>query len=360
MFSNVQAKGFSRFLFAHTNQFQVDDAFSNRTEEQKELTRFLDPNRPVGTVVILSDFYGAGKTWLLNKMKGHLVQQGLLDDRDRARLHLSVRMPIPEPGLSRILILDDMDAKSSGRGELLAHVGAAAERLGQGFDFLLVAGDRSLRDHTDLRKALSGASSVEWVPLAPLSPTMLVDAIRLRLSYSADTRAYAEEADDMFSSDLLAELLPNTTPPVATFRGTLSILTQIVASHRAIPPNYKPFRLTAEACAAWLESQPSLVLDRSHFEFLSAMREYVLAARAAGEELRALPTTEWRANCPVDHVVSDQQYEDSVLEPLSKGGLLQADGIPWVDGTGGPRKFAGPYLPSVSSLLRIAYDDNWP
>lgn len=361
MLSNLAVKENRDSLFAHTVTFVVHEQFAGREREQTDLLEKLEA-APIGSVIVLSEPLGAGKTTLLRQVQKALTENGLVAEEERETAFCRVRA-FDEEALnaiseSRLVILDELDRKAE-RRTILEKLVMVDQRLGERLPYVILAGDQSVTDHEELRDALRNAAMIDWVKLDPLTPELLTEALTRRAIAYVSGFDPADSLADLFDDgDVLRKLLPKTEPPVATFREVLSILSDIAKS-KAIPLNEAPCVITADVCRAWLADSLAVTEDTQQYRFLQWLQEY-LAEQNGQHPLRALTTEELRKLCPLPGISTDADYEELVLDPLARADVLRGFGVPYQEGTGRPRRDPGPYLPTVRTFLRTAYDEYWP
>ncbi len=363
LISNVGLKEMAPILFAHTGSLVVPEIFAGRESEMKRLLSHMEGVER-GSVLVLSEPLGTGKTTFLGNASRALADKGLLATEREDSAIVGIREfseeYVDELAADEVLILDEVDRKHK-REKAMNKLSLINERLGESFSQLILSGDQSVTDRADLREVLDNAKSVEWLGMKALTPELLFEALQKRAGYYfRDDDRVAEELPEIFEPAFLRRFIPDTDPPVATFRESLKLLSELASSPSAVPLNEGPCRFSAESCDGWFAEMPPVTDDQTQVEFLLWLGTYLDSLEQVGEPFRALATEEWFALHPIGGIDDPEQYEERILDPLVRADVLRGFGVPFAEGTGKVRRDPGPYLPSVKTFLRTAFDPAWP
>jgi len=358
--TNVDLKEHKDLLFAHTGALRIPEMFAGRQEEKEELLQEMEEAQE-GSVLVVSEPLGAGKTTFLNMGLGGLEDRGLV--HDRRDVMRSVRKvddeSIDDLGENRVLIVDELDRKVR-RDRLLDRLSLLNARLGHDVPHLILAGDQAISDDDEVREVLGSATTMQWLGLHALSCSLLIEALRARADYYPSSQHLTDGVPELFDERFLDRLIPRTEPRVATFREVLSVLAGIANSNSAVPLDKRPCVFSGEVCGAWFNELPPVTEDPAQVHFLVWLSDFIEVAEGRDEPIRAFSTEEWLELCPIPKIDGAQQYEELVLDPLARANVLRGFGVPYRGGVGRSLRDPGPYLPTVMTFLRSAFDPAWP
>ena len=339
-------------LFAFGASFIAETPMAGRAEEQVRLETFL--RDPEVCTAVISEPLGVGKTFFVMHSIGHLVRNGVLEDEaDFARITEKdiVDGGVPTRIRAKVLVIEELDRKAP-RSSIEAGVDAAAAWASVGNRHLILTGDAALLRTGLLSKERFGTPA--RIALDSLRQPLLSEAIRLRLTHwlSAET-GHPSEADGLaadalrilFDEDVIRALLPETDPPIATFRDVLQ-LTQQMAEY--LPLDEAPARFTPNAYRDYVRARgrPTQLLGEQT-RFRTALNAAILMAARDGRAFEALSVDQCRALDGSQQEAAE--YESTILVPLVKARVLTSVGIPYSD-EAGARSIVGPYLPTVAQV----------
>jgi hypothetical protein len=361
VYTNVNIRQFSTFLFAHTPAFNEPDIFTHREVEQRKILALLTDGSKGATFAVSAPL-GAGKTFLLKMIIEHLKAKNLIRESEVKDAIISIRRLTAEAVTAlrgnKILILDELDRKE-GRDAMLNRLADAGEAITASIPYVVLSGDQSLSDIGTWSQALGIQHEVPVLNLEPLTPAFLLDALEKRAQFY--TPAQSDGIRELIDREVLGYLVPPTDPPLATFRDVFALLMDIAQDKvYGIPMNDDPCRISPAVCKEWAEGLVPVTDDDRQIRFLSWLRDHVRELHRREETFTALSTEQCMAECRISGVRSAADYEATILAPLAEADVLRSCGVPYVGGTGGPRREPPPYLPSVRTWLRATFDKDWP
>jgi len=314
--------------------YQVPAVFANRTAEREELLALIE-GAGDRRAVIVADSLGAGKSFLIQMVAGDL---GHTSAGSWPTVRNLANLAATDAAFS---VVEDFDIKMP-YADLTGVLDTIA-RLWQNLPpTVLLVGDHTLRN-PDLLRHLPG--EIATVRMKPLDTEFFLHAVGLRVERFTGHKGEIE----LFDPEFLAYLLPNTSPPVATFRETFSILWRMAAH---LPLNRAPCRFSGGEFAhlhPFSGIPPESPADR----LAKWLLDYIRRVYKPGVPLAALETSMLLEAAGLD--MAPESFEAAVLKPLVSARVLRSVGIPYSRSAGRNDRFPPPYLPSALAFLSARY-----
>ncbi len=340
-------------LFANSPAFNAGVEMAGRETALRTMTAIVRGETP-NRIARLSDLLGAGKTFFLQSGQQELSKKaGLDEERESALVDYREldRSGILENPKLRLLMVDELDRKA-GRDDILRAVDSAVawqrdDRV------LILTGDYTLK-HPDLEAVVG---EPQLLDLEPLDAVLFVRTMRKRLGKAlrqVDPRGDLEDevneaAERLVDPGLLSVLLPETDPPVATFREVLGIAQRLASM---LPVSDEPCVIDADTFHALAASDAPRRRPADQVEFLENLGHEIRRRRAEGESWPQMELHEFPWLTDLDES-QREAYEKRVIDPLIRAKLLLPMGIPY-SGTAA-RRTPGPYLPTARAFLSAVF-----
>lgn len=339
-------------LMSHTAGFNLPAAFANRDDSRAFLGGTL--KRPGPSLTLVSDLLGSGKTFLVETVlanSGMTDVQLLLCGKNKA----PVMKKAAEKGP---VFVDEWDIKASPRD-----FERAIEGIGEFIRIserpVVLLGDYTLKNSFLCRRFGDLGLAPTVVPMEPLDPAFFRMAWRQRVWYAfkdrygeGSTAAVVPDADiAVFDDMLLRALVPDWPITSATFRDTFRTLAQITANIKA---NDAPARIGGGDVDRWVAANAPQGMSPPQKALLGGVVETLRPLVRDGAALQpwsmsALQNMAGEAAANL----TDIAFQDEVVVPLARQGLLSALGIPEIRETSYDR-YPGPYLPGCYTRLAAA------
>ena len=340
MISNKTLINHAVQIFAHTAAYQFPALFANRETTFKQVKDLMDKTAREKQTIVISEGLGSGKTFLVDMIKH---QHGLT-----AKLLRCGQFSLPEmeeaAGLGAVFV-DECDIKTRPQAikKTMKH---AAAYLGKQKAPLFLIGDYTLRDKT-LLAPLEQHSQVTVLELEPLNPKFLFLAMTSRIRHVLQSKF----DKTIFDPELIRHLTPDWKITPADFRKVLQILMEL--SHR-LPVDDADCLIGAREVKSWLSSRNSKGMSHARQKAMERYYDWLGKQKPGETELKTQEEEELRSLMDPEGNFDDAGFSREILQPLARGGALRSMGIPTFEGNSFNRHPA-PYLPSVASLLHVAF-----
>lgn len=382
--------------------FMQPEIHVGQEKPREELVKIITQSPP-GTVAVVSEVFGSGKTALMHNVIHELVDNEYLKREEIYRAFAIGGELKPEvfggdrtPGIPKVCFVEELDRHLYDKERLEGQLTQAGKLLDQ-VPVVILIGDRSLRNPSIIRLVNSPREPI-YVPLNPLTSDLFKKIVEMRLvSYFAkktvsdlDSRFYRavfsrlrkegrqaldnlidvtdrkigeiesrispEDVERLFDPEFLAYLIPNTEPHIANARHALYVLAMLAKN---LPNDDNPVVVSGELFArSWGRDRRAekfqVELDYTggkEREFILWLHDYIRRNYDGSVPLRPLSTEEIRQVCPLD-IATTEEYEEKILRPLSRETILAPTGIPFSN-DGHP--IQGPYLPYPQTFLEARY-----
>ena len=340
MISNKTLINHAEQIFAHTAAYQFPALFANRETTFAQVKGLMDKAAREKQTIVISEGLGSGKTFLVDMIKH---QHGLT-----AGLLRCGQFSLPEmeeaAGLGAVFV-DECDIKTRPQAIKKTMEHAAAYWNKQKAPLFLI-GDYTLRDET-LLAPLKQCSQVTVLELEPLNPEFLFLAISNRIGHVLQI----DFDETILAPELVRHLTPDWKTTPADFRGVLRILMEL--SYK-LPVDDADCLIGAREVKSWLSSRNSEGMSQVRQVAMERYYDWLGEQNPGETELKPQGEEELRSLMDPEGNFDDAGFSREILQPLARGGALRSMGIPTFEGNSFKRHPA-PYLPSLSSLLYIAF-----
>lgn len=383
------------------SSFYHPEIFVGQEAPRKELVRIITQSPP-GTVAIVSEELGLGKTTLMCDVIHDLVDNGHIKFSEihhafaiGRNLNTTAFGDKHTSDKPKVCFVEELDQRSNIRKNLEYQLIQASKLLDQ-IPIVVLIGDRTLRNPSII-KLIDSPYEPIYVPLNPLTPDLFKKIVEARLtSYFAkdiitdledqfyrvvysrlrkeghaldtfgdavdrkikevESRISPEEVDRIFDTEFLAYFIPNTKPNTANTRHALYSLGMLIANLNN--PN-NPIMISGELLTkkrtreredAWNKIWQADNYADKQKEFIIWLHDYIRHNYDGSVPFRELSADELRQKCPLD-ISTAEEYEEKILRPLGTS-ILIPTGIPYLnDG----HQIQGPYLPHQQTFLEAKY-----
>ncbi len=357
-------------------------------EACRQLTDIIMHDKP-GTVAIISEPFGFGKTSFVYTVIDSLVEAGMSsggwrrvwiddlgtefrefrkpDDCKKPDWTILDRTKIKSPvdDTPKVLFIEEFDIKIS-EAEIRTGLTQAGSYLGKDVPIIVVTGDYVLRN-PELLKLLGSPFDPKYVSLEPLSQEIFREAVLTRLRsategkandlqwndilcvYDDEKESYEIKLDDLFEPSIWELLIPNTNPPIALFRESFGILGGMFRDSSLYENLDSAPRVSRSAIrrAGFGKLVKTEVAD-----FAQRLYDFIRQSYKPGVKFESLTSTDLMKYCPVEKF-SEHEYRSRVILPAIKAGVLKSLGVPYLKPDD---KRPGPYLPSQKSFVLAMCD----
>ncbi len=374
-------------------EFQLMEAFDNwpdknpsgtfgRPEffvgQEKARQQLLDivTNSPSGTVAIISEPLGAGKSTLIHIVIDDLVESGAFSHEECIRLSarslkegmsygdlISTEMgKKPEDWQTtkpKVIFLEELDRKET-FAMLQGAMKGASGFIGKATPVLVLSGDHSLRNPA-LIKDLNAPFEPIRVALDPLTPNLFKKAFEARLRYALKMDPETKiDINYLFDDKFLRFLIPDTEPPIATFRDVFAILQEMsqIFTDSSRKSNtlaqfssslYREytgkFRSTKRLAEPWTN-------DPKIWHAVSWLHKGIIRAFSHRTPLQPIDVEYFKKLYPGEDI-SDKEYPQ-ILRSLAAHAILVPVGIPYLKHE--EERYPSPYLPSQRTILEALFN----
>lgn len=329
-------------LFSHGSSYQQPSLFANREQSTDDMLKEIKSTMGK-KVIIISDFLGTGKTFLVNMAYGKI-------GRPELRKTLSTRRLKDPRDLQKIdlpfIFVDDFDIKTPHK-----YIKKNLELINDFFSsrsgILVLAGDYTLRNTTML-SLLDNVEDIAKIEMEPLNKEFFLKAMRVRIKRFLQM----DEPPDFFDEEFLQYLLPNTSPSVTTFREVFGVLLSVVPF---LPKNTRQCFISGREYITFSAQEKRFFLDKNKDRFYSMLIRYIREEYDPEKLMKPMETVDFYENWPIEGINSESDYERQILSPLARIGILRSVGIPFTRKDLELHRFPPPYLPTVETFLRAKY-----
>lgn len=381
--------------------FSHPEIFVGQEAPRKELVRIITQSPP-GTVAIISEELGLGKTTLMYDVIHELVDNGHMKfseihhafavGRYLSTTAFGDKHTSDKP---KVCFVEELDKRSNIRKNLEYQLIQASKLLDQ-TPVVVLIGDRTLKNPSIIRLIDSPYEPI-YVPLNPLTPDLFKKIVEARLtSYFAkdiiaelrdhfyrvvysrlrkeghslntfgdtvdrkikevEAKISSEEMNRIFDAEFLTYFIPNTETPIANTRDALYILNMLTTY--LSDPN-KPIVISGKLLTkkrprgsedTWNKDWQADNYAGKQKEFIIWLHDYIRHNYDGSAPFRGLSADELRQKCPLG-IPTTEEYEEEILRPLGTS-ILVPTGIPYLnDG----HQLQGPYLPHQQTFLEAKY-----
>ena len=342
--TNSQAINQRDILFASTHAFNFAGIFANRFESKKVLgNQITSP----GSNVLITDKLGSGKTFFMEAVIGELALE-------KITLWKFGQFPADDADLSdrEVVFIDECDIKLPVRRWRTAFERLAEWRAKLDCCFVFI-GDYTLRSAAVLEKFAGPRPSM--VPMENLDQDFLRLALKNRFSVAFGEHFRAFELDnpsllpdemvDIMEPEVWQALLPAWDGSTNVFRDVFRFLHQIASM---LPADSQPMRVGQDLVSQWLAH------NRISFESEMQKRLFDKLAQecASGYQGEPIESADLARLINADISAMDT-FQQEVLEPLARQGLLISQGTPSINWDNlSYDRYPGPYSPGA--MLRFS------
>jgi len=330
-------------LFASTKE-TYNFPTANRAKSRHQLEEHIQAKQ--SEVAYISDFQGAGKSTLMEmaistfRFKTETTAMVRVKDVTPESLEQDLRV-------FGMLFVDDADIRTSWKKivqglELVRDFGNTHRCP------IVVSGDFTIRNE-HLRELFDPIPRKE-ITMEPVDRQFFLEALnsRLRYLFGKTKEEVPDDANYVFDNELLECLVPNSVISVATFR---EILTLSEGLSYQIEPTDETFLLTKDHAELFCKSHPLEGPTAHQRPFIKNwLVPFITELHPRGRDMKPFSAEEVLKSVPIDGVEDSDSLSELVLEPLCRGGVLHALGLPGIrDGVFD--RYPGPYLPRPKLLL---------
>jgi hypothetical protein len=171
---------------------------------------------------------------------------------------------------------------------------------------------------------------------------------RLRYLFKKTEEEVPDDENYIFEDELLECLVPDSAVPVATFR---EILTLSEGLSYEVEPTEEEFRLTMAEAKLYCRSHPLEGPTDQQRPFLKSwLLPFITELHPRGRGMSPFDAQDVLDKVSIPGVSDRESLSKLVLEPLCRGGVLHALGVP-ANRDGVFDRYPGPYLPRPTLLL---------
>jgi hypothetical protein len=343
-------------IFDNTGSYAFKGAFANREVSTEFIVGSLQEGAP--KTLIVSDLLGAGKTFLIEKIRQSYgehpgtqpVDITSADFYRKIKDKLEVKDKTGK--LTPFIVIDEVDNKSDLDDLRNALTELSDLRVSERVP-IIVLGDYTLR--SGRLDEFVGIGEGKLVPMEQLTREFFVLSVSMRVKSVLNRADGDEELGSIFEDDFLRRLVPDLEKPCATFRQTLQLLRELIP---LLPGT------TDAACFSlplfgkyWKDRVVPHLSERPRTAYVR-LRNFV--AEIQGGD----PSRETLQLQPVSSIeladimgMKDMDIDDFIdlyLVPLVRKGLLRYLGNPFEKGEDENARYPEPYLPMPVVLLDAA------
>lgn len=349
-------------------KFELREFLIEQERPRRQLIEIITKSPP-GTVAIISEPLGSGKSSLISMVIDDLISSGY------ATYEECLRAPFPDADMDfdefywsgtysyekpvnsqkikpKVVFIEEFDRKSN---FLTLHQAMQRSRefLGKNVPIMVLSGDYTLKNPA-LVQSINSPYEPVYISLDPSTPQILKRTLELRLRYALGEEAQEVDMDALFEPDFFNYLLPNTTPPIATMRESLVILQILGRSFkkRGQPAifSWKSFVDVATELHD-RNHEPFWKASSKNWHFVNWLHEYIRNSYNPTIPMEAMTISDFKRLCPLTEI-SDKEYPEFIRK-LAEESTLQSVGVPYLHDPKNP--FPEPYLPSQSTFIDAAF-----
>lgn len=344
--------------------------FVNQERARGQLIDIIT-NSPSGTVGIVSEPLGSGKTALVSMVWDDLVKKRILKPYEIKRINTT---SLPEDisfddlikkswgelrpkARPKVLFLEEFDRKYPLK-DLHRKIDTANRFLGTDIPIMIFTGDYSLRN-PDLIKRINSPYDPHLIEMDPLTPETLKQTLRLRLQdTSIGSNARKIDMDYLFDPAFMSYFLPNTDPAVANTRTTLVLIQELADS---MGWSQQPAQFNADLYREYIAQRERQLGSKENHRHVWQIDKYQgnrqLLVTRVHELIRQTydPNKLFKPLSTADLVNLlgiDIPNLDEFLDPLIDTRFLVPFGIPYYNGQG---KTPEPYLPGQQTFIEAKF-----
>lgn len=350
--------------------FQFREFLVGQEQPRRQLVDIITKSPP-GTVAVISESLGSGKSSLISMVRDSLINSGFATFEECLRVNsidldedisfdefywsniLSDEKPKDFQSVKpKALFIEEFDIKSAFR-HLQEGMRSASKFLGKDMPIMILSGDYSLRN-SSLVNLINSPYEPIYVSLDPLTPDMLKKALEIRLLHAFGENQKID-MDSLFEPEFLTYLIPNTDPPTSTMRTSLTILQDIASAlARDMKKENQPAQFSGALYEDWA-STSALHNEDSYnskmWHFVSWLHEYIRSFYNPVEPMRAMTISDFKDLYRLNDI-ADEEYP-VIIKHLAAVGILQSVGTPYLYDE--EKRFPEPYLPSQKTFLDAAF-----
>lgn len=325
---------------------------------------------PAGTVAIISEPLGSGKSALISMVRDDLIKGGhagfeeclrtnaisLDEDISFEEFYWSSVFSDEKPKdwnsiKPKTLFIEEFDRKSS-YSNLQKEMKSAGRFLVSDVPIIVLSGDYSLKN-PELIKLINSPHEPIYISLDPLNPETLKKALELRLRYVLNWKDQKIDIDSLFDQEFLAHLIPATNPPTATMRTTLVILQEMAKILKpTLATQDQPARFSELLYRSRFPLRDTLSSNAKAWHFVSWLHGYINSHYNSAIPMEPITISEFNNLCSLSEIY-DEEYP-GIFKYLASSGILSSVGIPYLYDRND--KFPEPYLPSQETFLDAKFD----
>lgn len=318
--------------------------FVGQERPRRELADVINQSPP-GTVVIISEPFGAGKSFLIEAVLKDLHKRPGDEYSRTSTYRLEGAMGNFEVKPPKVIFVEEFDRKLS-FAELQQRMRLVAEIAKRKESLVVLSGDYSLRN-----PALVGLLNLEGEPVSinmdTLNEKMLKKAFELRLCEALGEKMGEINIDGLFSNAFMNYLIPNANPSISTIRSSFSILGEMTS---VIETSSSPAQFSGEIYEKLRSSRVDREFDSKTWHFVSWLHRYI-ENHASSIPMEPLKVSDF-INLYGSGEISKDEFP-TILAGLARRNILNSVGTPYLDNknNGTPE----PYLPSQKTFLDAVF-----
>lgn len=311
--------------------------FVGQERARRELRDVVFQSLP-GTVVVMSEPLGAGKSFLIKTV---------VDDLDKENSGKYLRMSgrrlaarASETIARKAIFIEEFDIKESFK-KLQDIMRSVAAIIGKKESVIVLSGDYSLRNPA-LIGLIDSPEKLIHIDMDALNAEMLKKAFGLRLRQAFGEEIGEINIDELFDKEFMRYLIPNTNPPIATMRTSFAFLASMAnVSELSSSPAQFSGKLYNQ-----YRSRREREFDPKAWHFVSWLHVYI-RNHDPNVPVEALRTSELVKLYGSDEI-SEGEFP-KILEDLARHNVLKSVGVPYLQDENNPTP--EPYLPSQETFL---------